>query len=221
MDFLYKSESVLAVLKPVGVPAQPDPSGDTDIMTAVAGELKKLGESDKLWLVHRLDRVVGGIIVFARTPEAAAELSAIMAGEGTVKKEYLAVVEKNAPSGVLEDYLYADKLRGVALVTDENKRGAKYAKLEAEIIAEKEERTLIRVLLYTGRFHQIRAQLSSRGAPIVGDKKYGSRDRGRRTPALFAYRLNIKMKNETVSVSALPSASEYPWSLFDTEALDI
>ena len=214
MEFLYKSKNAVCVIKPVGVPAQSDPTGDKDIMTMTAEELSALGEASDLWLVHRLDRVVGGVTVFAREKSTAAELSLLMANDGTANKEYLAVIEGEITDGVMEDYLYHDKLKGKAFITDRERRGVKYCRLEAETLSVREGKSLVRVRLYTGRFHQIRAQLSIRGCAIIGDKKYGSRDRTAHFPALFAYKLNLKMKNEEISVKALPDIKKYPWSIF-------
>lgn len=218
MDFLYKSKNAIAVLKPVGIPSQPDPTGDEDIMTMTSAALRAAGEPANLWLVHRLDRVVGGAMIFARTASAAAELSAIMSSEDLINKQYLAVVEGEIEDGIFEDYIFKDKLKGKAYITDRPRRGVKHCKLVLERLSSLDNDggrfTLVRVSLHTGRFHQIRAQLSHRGTPIVGDKKYGSRSRGVHTPALFAYKLDIKMKNETASVTVLPDTNSYPWSLF-------
>ena len=216
MEILYKSKNAVVVYKPPLLSSQSDNTGDFDAMTLTSAHLRELGEDGRLWLVHRLDKVVGGLMVFARTQRAAAELSKIVA-DGSLCKEYLAIIHGAAPYGLLEDYLFKDTTSGKAYVVKTERRGAKLARLDASPIAYTEEAggiSLVRVKLHTGRFHQIRAQLSSRGASIVGDKKYGSRDRAARTPALFAYHLSISLFGENIDVTRRPDTEEYPWSHF-------
>ena len=223
IEILYKSKNVAVIYKPPLMPSQPDPSGDADAMTLTATTLRGMGESDALWLVHRLDRVVGGLMVFARNKRCAAKLGELVSGEG-IGKEYLAVCEGDAPIGELTDYLYKDAKQGKSFVTDRMRSGVKEAKLIsnkiAEISCEKGIRSLLRITLITGRFHQIRAQLSSRHAPIVGDRKYGSRDVGARSVALFAYRLRFKLFGEMVDITRMPCRDDYPWSLFDENTVN-
>lgn len=218
IKILHKDKNLVAICKPAGMPSQSDTTGDADAMSATASELSLLGEDSGLWLVHRLDRVVGGILVFARSKSSAAALSELVGGHG-MQKEYLAVVEGNAPGGCLVDYLYKDARAGKAFAVKEGKRGAKRAELEYFPIAtEKTERgvyTLVRVKLHTGRFHQIRAQFASRGMSIVGDGKYGSHDNRARMPALFSSALSFDFENETLNIKELPDINSYPWSLFD------
>ncbi len=222
MEILYKSKNAVVVYKPPFIPSQPDPSGDEDIMTITSAVLSALGESDKLWLVHRLDRVVGGVMVFARRASAAAELSAIFADSDAGVKTYLAVLEGRIDDGVMTDYLYKDKLKSKAYITDRARAGVKRCSLEAKTLAvtDAEKYSLVEIKLHTGRFHQIRAQTSHRGASVVGDKKYGSRDRRAHAPALFAYKLDIKMSSERICVKRLPDMNEYPWSLFGAEGIE-
>lgn len=201
--------------KPAGIPTQSDKTGDADAMTLTSEKLKNIGESGKLWLVHRLDRVVGGLVIFARNKESAARLSALVGGVG-IEKEYLAVVEGSAEGGTLRDFIYKDSKKGKAFITDRIRNGVKEAVLEyikiAEVNTERGVRSLVRIKLCTGRFHQIRAQFSSRGMSLVGDGKYGNRDNGAKMPALFAYRLSLENEAE---VKKLPKIQDYPWSLFD------
>jgi len=198
------------------MPSQSDPSGDVDAMSATAELLCSLGESGALWLVHRLDRVVGGLLVFARTSRAAAELSSAFASEG-VKKEYIAVAEGSPEGGTYVDVIYKDARAGKAFVVSRERRGAKRAELYCEPLSSRDGRTLVRVALKTGRFHQIRVQLASRGTPLVGDGKYGSRDKGSRMPALFSCGLSFNYAGKNITASALPEITGYPWSLFDKE----
>ncbi len=219
-EIVYKNSDFVIAYKPAGTPTQKDPSGDSDFVSETAQLLTVQKESDELYLVHRLDRVVGGLLVLARNKETAAYLSSLAAG-GELSKEYLAVAEGVAEGGELCDYLYKSAPLSKSFVTDKQRRGAKLAHLEYECLEtvklERGARSLVRITLHTGRFHQIRAQFSSRGLPLVGDNKYGSRDRGANTPALFAYKLNINM-NEGIKVQRLPDISTYPWNLFSQES---
>ena len=219
MEILYKSKNAVVIYKPPILSSQSDNTDDTDAMSLTSATLVAAGEDGRLWLVHRLDKVVGGLLIFARNQRSAAELSRLVA-DGSFCKEYLAITHGSAPSGLLEDYLYKDAASSKAYVAKTQRRGTKLARLEAMSVAQIDTNgvmSLVKVRLYTGRFHQIRAQLSSRGAPIVGDKKYGSRDRVSRTPALFAYHLSIDLFGERIDVKKAPDTEEYPWSHFRSE----
>ncbi len=218
MEIITKNKNIVVVYKPAGMPSQPDPSGDTDAFTLCSEELKGLGESGNLYLVHRLDRVVGGLMVFARNKKYAAELSALVSGDG-IGKEYLAVIDGYICGGCLTDYLYKDARAGKSFVVDRKRAGVKEAVLDfaplQSIETEIGVKTLVKIKLTTGRFHQIRAQFGSRKAPISGDGKYGSRDNKPRFPALFAYKLSAKLSSSLLDVKLLPDIKEYPWNLFD------
>ena len=216
IEILKKTPELLFIYKPAGIPSQKDISGDDDAMTLASRELVSCGEGGELWLVHRLDRTVGGVLVFARTKQAARELSRMISGD-EVEKSYLAVTENTVKDGIISDYLYHDKRAGRAIVVSPDKRDAKYAELSLDSLSSDGGLYLIRVKLKTGRFHQIRAQLSSRGAAIVGDSKYGSSNHRTRTPALFAYKLSLIYKNVTYNISRLPDTQDYPWSYFTSD----
>lgn len=220
IEILYKTENYIVVYKPAGIPTQSDTSGDKDAMTLASLALRELCENEKLWLIHRLDRVVGGLVVFARNKEYAAKLSSLV-GEEEFTKEYFAIVEGSCDGGILEDYLYKDARQSKAFVIDRERKGAKKAILEYSAMCKKETergvRTLVRVKLRTGRFHQIRAQFASRKLPLVGDGKYGSRDNRAKFPALFAARLAFKTDDNICDIKRLPDINEYPWSVFDRE----
>lgn len=219
-EIVYKNSDLIIGYKPSGTPTQKDPSGDKDFLSEIADQLESVGERSELYLVHRLDRVVGGLLVLARNKRCAAYLSEL-AASGELGKEYLAVVEGIAPGGEMTDYLYKSAPLGKSFVTDGKRQGAKLASLEYECVetvnTSKGPRSLVRITLHSGRFHQIRAQFSSRALPLVGDNKYGSRDRASRSPALFAYKISIEM-NEKINAQRLPDTSEYPWSLFADES---
>lgn len=216
VEIIKLDKNLVIIYKHAGTPSQPDPSGDPDAMTEAAELLASRGEDSRLWLVHRLDRTVSGLLVFARNGRAAAELSRISA-DGSMGKLYLAVVEGVPEDGLYTDYLYKDARLSKAFVTDRSRRGVKLAELECTKISSKGNKSLCRVRLHTGRYHQIRVQLASRKCPIVGDGKYGSRDKGARMPALTAYRLDFILFGKHYSAVRLPGAHEYPWCEFANE----
>ena len=158
-------------------------------------------------------------MLLARSSAAAASLSSLL-GEKMIK-EYYAVVEGDPGCGEMKDFIYKDSALSRAVVVTGSSHGAKEAQLEFstfESVSHKGRTlSLVKVRLKTGRFHQIRAQFSSRGMPLVGDKKYGSRDFGCRTPALFAARLAFEYKSELYDVRIAPDLDAYPWSLFSKE----
>lgn len=219
MEILYKSKNAVIINKPFGTPSQADKSGDGDALSLTSKALKESGENAALWLLHRLDRVVGGLLVFARTKESAAKINSLITSGG-LHKEYIAVVEGEVCEGELVDYLYHDTRANKAFVVNSGSRGAKEAILFCELLATAEymgkKVSLVKVNLKTGRFHQIRAQLSSRGNPIIGDGKYGSKIKCRNI-ALFSYKLCCTIPNEEIKACALPDLNTFPWSIFDEE----
>ena len=216
VKIVYKDKNVIIINKPVGMPSQSDPTGDTDAMSATSAHLRDKGESDSLWLVHRLDRTVGGLLAFARNKKGAAELSRVVR-EGKLEKRYFAVCHGIADEGEYQDLLFKDNATGKAYVVKTERSGAKRAILQAQRLCVSEDKSLMAVKLETGRFHQIRVQFASRSHPLVGDKKYGSRDTSRRTPCLFSYELSFEISGKKVSAIDLPPIEEYPWCLFAPE----
>ncbi len=217
MEIVYLDKDIVIAYKPVNIPSQPDPTGDSDAMRLASEELEKRGEEGSLWLVHRLDRVVSGLIAFARSKASAATLS-MLASECLLGKEYLAVVEGEGADGLLEDFLYKDPRTNKAFVVKSQRKGVKEARLVAKTLAtittERGLRSLVSIRLLTGRYHQIRVQLASRGLSIVGDKRYGSREGLKMGIALSSIRLCIPNEPQ-IDVRRLPNIEEYPWSLFD------
>ena len=218
VEILYKSNNAVVIYKPHGIPAQSDPSGCKDALTITSELLEEMGESGALWLIHRLDRGVGGVMIFARTKKSAAELSGQVKSRQMVK-EYLAVVEGETDTGNMQNYLYKDARGSKAYIVDRKRNGVKEARLSyltlKTVSGEKGKRSLVKITLDTGRFHQIRAQFSYRGNSLVGDKKYGSRESLQGRIALSAYHIDTILFEEHISVTRLPSLDEYPWSLFD------
>ena len=217
MEILYKSKNIIVVYKPAGMPSERDISLDSDAMTEAIKMLEESGENSTLWLVHRLDRVVGGLLVFARNKHSAAKLSALIS-EKSVQKEYFAVVEGECFGGTLKNYIYKPPHTSKAYITDTLRKGVKEAELEYVPIESMETDkgifTLVKISLKTGRYHQIRAQFSHQGLPIVGDGKYGSHNNRAKMPALFSCRLAFSLNSEKVDMKKTPP-KEYPWDLFD------
>ena len=215
IKIVYKNRNVVIINKPAGIPSQSDPTGDKDAMTLTSQALASFGEPSALWLVHRLDRTVGGLICFARNKKSAAELSRIVS-DGLMKKNYIAVCHGKVEAGEYRDLLFKDSATSKAYVVKTERKGAKEAILIAEPLEEMDGMMLVSVDLLTGRFHQIRAQMSARGNALVGDKKYGSRDSEARYPSLFANGLSFTLFGKKISASAKPDVSVYPWSRFES-----
>lgn len=194
MNVLYEDNHLLVVEKPVNIPVQADASGDDDLLTLCKCYIKetchKPGEV-YLALIHRLDRPVGGVMVFARTSKAAQRLSAQFRGR-EAKKRYVAIADGDpAPQAELTDWLKKDEATFSSAVVPEGTEGAKLAKLRYSTIAKKDGMALLDVELFTGRAHQIRVQLKNAGLPIHGDQRYHPNATVGTQIALWAYALTI------------------------------
>lgn len=177
----------MVCIKPVGLDSEHE-------LLAILG--------DNVYTVHRLDKNVGGVMVYAKTKEAAASLSKQIQ-DGQMVKEYLAMVEGTPPEeGVLEDLLFKDSRKNKVFVVERKRAGVKAAKLTYKLLAAG-ERSLVHIRLYTGRSHQIRVQFASRGFPLVGDKKYGARGKEKEI-GLFSCKLTFIHCGQSRSFSALP-----------------
>ena len=223
-EILYETKNVVVIYKRPGTPSQSDQSADPDAMTLTSEKLRSKGENGALWLIHRLDRTVGGLMVFARNKKYAAILSEKIK-EHLFTKEYYAVIDGEAEGGVLENILYRDPRAGKAFIVSRQRQGTKLARLSyrtlASVSTEKGQKSLIYVTLETGRFHQIRAQFSHIGHPITGDGKYGSHDNKARSIALMASHLAIDLPNDKIDIKRLPDTDVYPWSLFAKEDFEV
>ena len=209
LNVIYEDNHVIVVEKPCNVPSQADSTGDEDMLSLVKQYIKekyqKPGEV-YLGLVHRLDRPVGGIMVFARTSKAASRLSeAIRTNQ--FSKTYLAVVNGSfdEKKGRLENYLWKDEALNKSMVVSKEKRGAKLASLSYEVLEEKESFSLVKIHLETGRHHQIRVQFAHIGHPLYGDQKYG-KDNVNQQIALWACQLEFKhpTKDEIMNFKCMP-----------------
>ena len=221
VEIVYKNENFVVINKPVGIPSQKDTSLDADAMTQAADILKSLGEPSDLWLIHRLDRVVGGLLVFARNRAYAARLSELVQ-KNLLTKEYLAVVEGEPLGGEMRDFLYHDKRTNKVFVVKEGKKGAKEARLGYRVLGSVDTPegvlSLLEITLYTGRTHQIRAQFASRRMPVYGDRRYGSPaslSQGR--IALWSRSIAFTLDDD-ISVTSMPPIDERPWEYFSVLA---
>ncbi|MDY3782411.1 MAG: RluA family pseudouridine synthase [Candidatus Faecousia sp.] len=196
MDILYQTKDVVVCIKPVGVDSE---KGMPGLLAEALG--------GSFYPVHRLDQGVGGLMVFARSPKAAAELSALIA-QGQLSKEYLALVHgcPEDTEGRMEDLLWKDSRKNKVYVVSRQRAGVKKAALRYRVLR-KGEKSLVWVYLETGRSHQIRVQFASRGFPLVGDHKYGSRARENNIH-LFSAGLTFPWKGEILHFEAKPEWAE-------------
>ena len=187
MEILYSDKEIVVCVKPVGM------DSEHELPQALGGEI---------FPVHRLDKNVGGVMVYAKTKGAAAALSKAVQ-DGTMVKEYVALVHGAPPeTGDWEDLLWKDSSKNKVFVVKRERKGVKKARLEYTRLREGET-SLVRIRLHTGRSHQIRVQFSSRGFPLVGDHKYGSRDEAT-APMLFSCCLTFPYKGKTQQFEKLP-----------------
>ena len=191
MTILYHDVSLAVCLKPVGL--------DSELEVPAALKEALGGE---IYPIHRLDKNVGGVMVYARTRQAAATLSKAVQ-EGQMVKEYVAMVHGTPPeSGDWEDLLWKDSKKNKVFVVKRERKGVKHARLEFSRLRDSDP-CLVRIRLHTGRSHQIRVQFSSRGYPLVGDHKYGSRDE-KTEPMLYSFRITFPWQGESKSFESFP-----------------
>lgn len=211
LKILFEDNHIIVVEKKPNIPSQADKTEDIDMLTLVKQYIKETYEKPGnvyLGLVHRLDRPVGGVMVFAKTSKAASRLSD-QVREKVFKKKYLAVVDGKfeEKQGTLEDYLYKDERHNTSRVVKADKKNAKLASLDYKVLKyhEVKDLSLLEIDLHTGRHHQIRVQLSHFGHSIFGDQKYGTRGQGKQI-ALWAYSLSFKhpITKEEMTFEDLP-----------------
>lgn len=209
MDILYQDRDILVCIKPARVLSTDEPGGLPDLLRQALGE-----SNGDIRTVHRLDRVVSGVMVLARNAKAASELSRQIR-EDQFQKEYLAVVHgcPQAPQGTLTDLLYRDKARRMTMVTQTPAKGVQEAILDYEVQNTGSGLSRVRVLLRTGRTHQIRVQFSSRGMPLVGERKYAERNDPCEI-ALWSHKIGFThpATGEYMEFSKQPPQT-YPWDI--------
>ena len=182
MELIYQDKDIVVCIKPAGVKSTDEPGGLPELVRQALGD-------DNVRTVHRLDQAVSGLMVLARRAKAASELSRQIR-EGEFEKEYLAVIH-GVPAqkeDTLRDLLFRDKARRMTLVAQEMDKGVQEAVLDYRVVSRGEAMTRVRIRLHTGRTHQIRVQFSSRGMPLVGERKYSQLEDGCNI-ALWSYRL--------------------------------
>ena len=191
MELLYSDREIVICIKPVGL--------DSEVQVPAALKEQLGGE---IFPIHRLDKNVGGVMVFARTKGAAAALSKAVQ-EGSMVKEYRCLVHGTPPeTGDWEDLLWKDSSKNKVFVVKRERKGVKPARLEFTRLSAGDE-SLIHDRLHTDRSHQIRVQFASRGFPLVGDHKYGAKDAAS-APMLFSCRITFPWKGKTVTYEAFP-----------------
>ena len=205
MKILYENNDLIFVVKPRGVASQPSPKSE-DMITLLSEYTKST-----VLCVHRLDTATGGVMVYAKNDKSAALLSKAFA-EKTIQKEYLAVVKQiSITEGEMTDFLWHDKSKNKSFSVKTKRKGAKEAKLSYKVIASDDEKSLVRIKLYTGRTHQIRVQFATRGFPLYGDGKYGGRSGY--PLALWCYNLSVPYMGKILSFTADPPEDEELWNI--------
>ena len=191
MKLLHTDRDFVVCVKPVGLDSEME----------VPAKLKELLGGD-IYPLHRLDKNVGGVMVYARTKQAAAALSKAIQ-EGHMVKQYVALVHGTPPeTGDWEDLLWKDSKKNKVFVVKRQRGGVKKARLEYRLLSSGEN-SLVRIRLHTGRSHQIRVQFASRGFPLVGDHKYGSRDE-LTAPMLFSCSIAFPWKGSVKEFESYP-----------------
>lgn len=216
IKILYEDNHLLIIEKPINIPVQKDQTNDIDLITLLK-EYRKEHENKKgeayLGLVHRLDRPVGGIMVFAKTSKAASRLSEQIR-TNNFHKTYLAVVEGTLEeNGTYEDYLIKNQKENKSYITSKDK--GKFSKLEYHVLKATNNLSLVRINLITGRSHQIRVQFSSRNHPLIGDSKYGN-NKDNINIALFAESITFTHPTTKEKITfKLNIPNKYPFNIFN------
>lgn len=194
MNILYSDNDLVVCIKPIGL------DSEHDVPVAIQEVL-----GGACYTLHRLDKNVGGVMVYARTKAAAAALSKEIQS-GNMVKEYVAMVHGTPPeAGDWTDFLFKDSRKNKVFVVKKERVGVKQARLEYSRLTAGEE-SLVRIRLHTGRSHQIRVQFASRGFPLLGDRKYGAKDEYS-APMLYSCRISFTFRGEEMAFEAMP-----PWA---------
>lgn len=214
INIIYEDNHLLVVEKPINILVQEDNSHDVDLLAILKNDIKKRYNKPGnvyLGLVHRLDRPVGGVMVFAKTSKAASRLSEQVRTH-RLKKEYHAIVMgKVENKGHLVDKLYKDTSKNMVVVSDKGKE----AILDYELVDYKNNLSLVKIFLKTGRSHQIRVQFSSRNHPLYGDQRYNKNAKIGEQIALFASSLTLEHPTtKEIMTFKLPLPRRKPWNTF-------
>lgn len=228
MEILLEDRNVIACYKPAGVLSQGDGTSAPDLLSLI--EEERQIKKEELSLIHRLDRGVSGVMLVSKSKKTAGVLQAAFSDKEDCIKEYFAVV-KGLPDkeGEHTDLLYHDSRINKTFVVDRMRARVKEARLSYKLMASVIDEadgtpvSLVRIRLYTGRTHQIRAQFSSRRMPILGDGKYGGSDNRIKNHAIGLASASISLtlpcgKRERITVRKIPDTELFPWSLFPPEA---
>ena len=224
LNVLFEDKNIIVCEKTVGVHSE-EKDDSLDMVKLIREHKTKNGEDTYVGVVHRLDVTTGGVILYAKNKKTAAFYSAIVSDKEKFTKEYYAVIHGKPEENrsVLEDFLFKDGRKNKSYVVKKMRNGVKKASLEYEIKDTVNYKgkiiSLVKIKLHTGRTHQIRVQFSSRGFPLLGDGKYGSKD-NRCDTALWAYKLttkvsSVKKSDEIKEFVSYPDLSKYPWNLFE------
>ena len=214
MELLYSDNSIAVCVKPAGVLSTDESGGAPELLRAALGD-----PAAPVFTVHRLDRVVGGLLLLARTKAAAADLGRQVM-DGRFRKAYLAVVHgaPARPEGTFTDLLRRDRRECKTYIADAPGRDAREAISDYTLLAAAADCALLRITLRTGRTHQIRAQFAAHGLPLVGDRKYGTLTDGDTPIALWSHEIAFFHPNTGTALDfTLPPPRTGPWTLFPAE----
>lgn len=223
IPILYEDNHLLVVVKPVNLLSQGDSTGDEDLLSLLKEYIKeKYNKPGNVYLglVHRLDRPVGGVMVFAKTSKAAGRL-ADQIQVGQFERRYLAIVHGHPQpiSGSLRHYLVKDRQKNIVRAVKPSVAGAQEARLDYQVVDMNRDQSLLRIQLQTGRSHQIRVQMAESGHPLLGDQRYGLRTNQRLQIALWSecLILNHPTTRERLNFTELPPKIK-PWTEFKIKA---
>ncbi len=214
MEILFEDKYIIVAVKPVGKLSELSDDEKTSFADEIRMYRKEKGEKDEIFVLHRLDRTVGGVMVYAKTHFAASEISKQIAN-GEFQKEYRAVIhgQPEETEGVYKDLLFKDSRKNKSFVVNRIRKGVKEASLSYETLATVESEygkvSLVKIILHTGRSHQIRVQFSSRKTSLVGDGKYGASDNC--DIGLFSYSVEFRhpKTNERLKFKSQPTGKAF------------